>query len=89
MAISAVLLASKEAENLRTLLPEVKKQLEDTGEEFEIVIIDTKEPLDDTSAVCAEMGARYVNQRYPYFGGAFRTGIEEARFDKFLIMDCD
>ena len=89
MSISAVLLAYKEAEKLRVLLPQVKEQLEKTGEEFEIVIIDTKEPLDDTPEVCAELGARYVNQRYPNFGGAFRTGIEEACFDKFLIMDSD
>lgn len=89
MSISAVLLAYKEAENLRVLLPQIKEQLEKTGEEFEVVIIDTKEPLDDTPKVCAEFGARYVNQRYPHFGGAFRTGIEEARFNKFLIMDSD
>ena len=30
-----------------------------------------------------------INQRYPGFGGAFRTAIEEAQFDKFLILDGD
>lgn len=89
MAISTVLLAYKEAENLRVLLPKIKNELNKTGEEYEIIIIDTKEPLDDTPEVCEQFGARYVNQRYPCFGGAFRTGIEEARFDKFLIMDSD
>lgn len=89
MSISAVLLAYKEAENLKVLLPRIKEQLDNTGEEYEIVIIDTMEPLDNTADVCSEFGARYVNQRYPYFGGAFRTGIEEARGDKFLIMDSD
>lgn len=89
MAISAVLLAYKEAENLKLLLPQIKEQLEMTGEEYEIVIIDTPQPLDDTEQVCGELGARYINQRYPAFGGAFRTGIEEAKYDKFLIMDSD
>lgn len=89
MAISAVLLAYKEAENLNVLLPRIKEQLDFTGEEYEIIIVDTEVPLDNTDEICAERGARYVNQRFPKFGGAFRTGIEEARFDKFLIMDSD
>ncbi|MCM1330509.1 MAG: glycosyltransferase [Ruminococcus sp.] len=89
MAISAVLLAYKEAENLKVLLPRIKEQLDMTGEEYEIIIVDTEKPLDNTEEVCGEFGARYVNQRYPAFGGAFRTGIEEARYDKFLIMDSD
>lgn len=89
MAISAVLLAYKEAENLRILLPKIKQQLENTGEEHEIIIIDTMRPLDNTPDVCKEFGAKYVNQRLPNFGGAFITGIQEAQFDKFLIMDSD
>lgn len=89
MAISAVLLAYKEAENLKVLLPQITEQLNGTGETYEIITVDTAEPLDNTAEVCAQFGARYVNQRYPAFGGAFRTGIEEARYDKFLIMDSD
>lgn len=89
MAISAVLLAYKEAENLRILLPKIKQQLENTGEEHEIIIIDTMRPLDNTPDVCKEFGAKYVNQRLPNFGGAFITGIQEAQFDKFFIMDSD
>lgn len=89
MAISVVLLAYKEAENLKVLLPQIKEQLEMIGEEYELIIIDTQEPLDNTEEVCGQFGARYINQRYPSFGGAFRTGIEEAKHDKFLIMDSD
>lgn len=89
MAISAVLLAYKEAENLKVLLPKIKQQLDKIGEEYEIIIVDTMKPLDDTPAVCKKFGARYVNQRLPHFGGAFRTGIKAARYDKFLIMDSD
>lgn len=89
MAISVVLLAYKEEENLKVLLPQIKKQVEAFGEEYELIVIDTPNPLDNTRDVCEQLGARYVNQRYPAFGGAFRTGIEEARYDKFLIMDSD
>lgn len=89
MAISVVLLAYREEENLKVLLPQIKKQVEAFGEEYELIVIDTSNPLDNTRDVCEQFGARYVNQRYPAFGGAFRTGIEEARYDKFLIMDSD
>lgn len=89
MAISAVLLAYKEAENLKVLFPKIKQQLDKIGEEYEIIIVDTMKPLDDTPAVCKKFGARYLNQRLPHFGGAFRTGIKAARYDKFLIMDSD
>lgn len=89
MAISTVLLAYKEEENLRVLLPKIIEELKAVGEEYEIIVVDTQEPLDNTEEVCRQYGARYVGQRYPGFGGAFRTGIEEARNDKFLILDSD
>lgn len=89
MGISLVLLAYKEEENLRFLLPQMKEKLEECKEEYEILVIDTAEPLDNTKAVCEEYGARYINQEQPGFGGAFCTGIKYASMDKFLIMDSD
>lgn len=89
MALSIVVLAYMEAQNLEVLLPRIKENAEKLNEEFEIVIIDAAEPGDNTKEVCARHGARYVNQRYPGFGGAFKTGIEEAKNDKFLILDGD
>lgn len=89
MAISTVLLAYKEAENLKMLLPKIKKELDALPEEYEIIVVDTAQKTDNTDEVCAKFGAKYVNQRYDGFGGAFRTGIECAAFDKFLIMDSD
>ena len=86
MGISVVLLAYKEAENLKVLLPQIKKNVKKTGENYEILIIDTMETMDDTPAVCKEHGAKYINQEEPYFGGAFRTGIKYASMDKFLIV---
>lgn len=89
MGISTVLLAYKEAENLRILLPRIISELENIGEDYEILVIDTKVPLDDTKEVCKEFGVKYINQEEPYFGGAFRTAIKYAKKDKFLILDSD
>ena len=89
MGISVVLLAYKEEENLRVLLPQIKDQVKQTGEEFEILVIDTEKPLDNTKGVCEEFGAKYVNQEEPAFAGAFKTGIQYASMDKFLILDSD
>ena len=89
MGIGVVLLAYKEEENLRVLLPQIKDQVKQTGEEFEILVIDTEKPLDNTKGVCEEFGAKYVNQEEPAFAGAFKTGIQYASMDKFLILDSD
>lgn len=89
MGISVVLLAYKEEENLRVLLPQIIDNVKKTGEEYEILVIDTAEPLDNTKDVCEEYGARYINQEEPAFAGAFKTGIKYAAKDKFLILDSD
>ena len=80
--ISVVLLAYKEAENLRVLFPQLKEILSVLGEDYELIVVDTKEPLDDTSEVCKQFGASYFNQVEPGFGGAYRKGIEVACGDK-------
>jgi len=87
--ISACLLAYQEAENLRALLPQIHAALQSTGQEYEVIVIDTQEPLDDTAAVCQAQGVSYFNQEEPHFGGAFRTAIRHASRDMFLIMDAD
>lgn len=89
MGISVVLLAYKEEENLRVLLPQIIDNVKKTGEEYEILVIDTAEPLDNTKGVCEEYGAKYINQEEPAFAGAFKTGIKYAAMDKFLILDSD
>lgn len=87
--ISVVLLAYKEEENLRVLIPQILVQLNKTGEKYEIIVVDTKQPLDNTEDVCRQHGCVYINQEAPGFGGAFKTGIKYARMDKFLILDSD
>jgi len=87
--ISAVYLAYHEEENLKTLLPRVIAEMEKLPEEYEIVVVDTKVPTDDTKGVCERFGARYINQTEPGLGGAFRAGIQAARYDKYLTSDSD
>ena len=89
MGISLVLLAYKEEDNLRVLLPQIIEEVEKCNEEYEILVVDTAKPLDNTKGVCQEYGARYINQEEPGFGGAFRTAIKYANKSKFLIMDSD
>ena len=89
MGISVCLLAYKEAENLAFLLPKIKEMLDSLPEPYEILVIDTEKPLDNTSEVCEKFGARYINQEFPGFGGAFKTGIKYAEMDKFLILESD
>ncbi len=89
MSLSIALLAYKEAENLKVLLPKIIENIEKAEKNYNIIVVDTEKTLDDTPAVCEEYGCRYVNQRYPGFGGAFRTAIEEADKKTFLILDSD
>lgn len=87
--VSVVLLAYREEENLRLLLPQIKKYMAETGAEYELLVIDTAVPADNTESVCKAHGARYIPQEESRFGGAFRTGIKYAEMDKFLILDSD
>lgn len=89
MGISTVLLSYKEADNLDFLLPKIIENLDKIREDYEILVIDTETPMDNTEEVCLKYGARYINQEWPSFGGAFRTGIKYANKDKFLILDSD
>lgn len=87
--ISVVLLAYREADNLKILIPKIKENLVKAEQPYEILVVDTKEPLDDTPKICQEYDCRYINQEEPNFGGAFRTGIKYAQKDKCLFLDAD
>lgn len=89
--ITVALLAYKEAENLRVLLPQIKEKIEALNEEYTIEVIDTAKPMDETPDVVKEFGDgfEYHNQEEPGFGGAFRTAIKYADRKMFLILDSD
>ncbi len=81
--------ACHEAENLRQLLPELKRALEETGEAYTILVIDTAEPTDETPEICRSEEVFYLPQRYPGFAGATRTAAEYADSEMFLTLDAD
>jgi dolichol-phosphate mannosyltransferase len=79
-----------EAESLRDLLPKVKAGAAGLTPSFEVMIVDTMQPMDDTAEVCTLNQVRYVQRRGGnFYGDAIRTGIAEARGQYLLCMDAD
>lgn len=88
--LSVILPAYHEEENLRILLPRLSAVLKESKLSYEILVIDTEHPLDNTQAVCLEQGANYWNRSGGnQFGNAIRTGIEKAQGRFALFMDAD
>lgn len=79
-----------EAASLRDLLPKVKAAAAALTPRYEVLIVDTQEPMDDTEAVCAANEVRHV-YRFGgnHYGDAIRTGIAQARGQYMLCMDAD
>ncbi len=59
MMISVILPAYQEAENLKTILPKLKTVLEKAGTEFEILVVDTIKPTDNSKKICFQCGGGY------------------------------
>lgn len=89
-ALSIVLPAYEEAENLTFLLPNLAMTLETLGVSSEILVVDTAEPRDETAAICSQFGVRHVRRRGgDTYGAAIRTGIADSRGEHVIIMDTD
>lgn len=90
LELSVVLPSYLEEENLRLLLPRLHHVLRRGGEPFEIVVVDTPTPLDQTREACEEHGARYLPRvGGETYGDAIRTGIAAAKGRRVLLMDAD
>lgn len=88
--LTVMLPAYNEAQTLRELLPKIKSATASLTPSFEILILDTQTPLDDTEQVCALNGVRHVRRSGGnQYGDAIRTGIAEARGKYLLCMDAD
>lgn len=90
MKVSIILPAYQEAENLKVLLPKLNKVMQSFKKEYEILIVDTMEKMDDTQQVCEENHAVYVNRRGGNsYGDAMRTGFADAKGEYIVVMDAD
>src|SRR3984893_17380795 len=87
-ALSLILPALNEAQNLDRVLPELKKALAALGPTNEIIVVDGGS-TDGTQEVVRKHEVRLVSQKLPGFGGAYRAGFEQARGEHLLTLDAD
>ncbi len=88
--LSIVMPAYEEAENLRWILPRLHKALQVLTVPYEILVVDTSTPHDDTANICVGAGVRYIPRRGgDKYGHAVRTGIQEAYGQYIIFMDAD
>jgi dolichol-phosphate mannosyltransferase len=80
--------ALNEAPNLDQLLPALHRVLGSLGITYELLVVDGGS-VDGTAQVVARNRARLVEQRLPGYGGALRTGFEEAGGEYVLTLDAD
>ncbi|MDX6766674.1 MAG: glycosyltransferase [Candidatus Methylacidiphilales bacterium] len=88
--LTVILPAYEEAENLRSLLPSLREAVEALVPQYEILVVDAISPRDETPAICASEGVRYVaRQGGENYGHAIRTGIAASSGRHVVIMDAD
>lgn len=90
MIISVVLPAYQEAENLRTILPELNQVLGTLSVDTQVLVVDTMQSMDETPEICRENGAVYINRKGGNtYGDAIRTGFACASGTYIVVMDSD
>ena len=90
IALSVVIPAYLEEENLRLLLPRVHESVRPLGVPYEVVVIDTMTAMDHTELACKAADALYFRREGGNeFGNAVRTGIHKARGEHIVFMDAD
>jgi dolichol-phosphate mannosyltransferase len=90
LILSILIPAYLEEENLRILLPRIKKVANSLNINYEIIIIDTCQPMDNTQEVCENEEVSYLNREGGNkYGDAVRTAIKYAKGNYFLFMDAD
>jgi len=88
--LSVILPSYLEEENLRLLLPRLLDTITKLTNDYEIIVVDTVNPLDGTEQVCKMNNVMYINRENGNtFGDAVRTGIKTAKGEFILFMDAD
>ena len=79
-----------EADSLRSLLPRIREAAAELTHAYEILIVDTQQPMDATAEVCAANNVRHLHRSGGnHYGDAIRTGLANARGTWMLCMDAD
>ena len=86
--LTVLMLTREEAENLKTLLPELIAALDPCGITYEILVVDA-DSKDGSAEIAASHGARVLRQGQPGYGNALREGIAMARGTLLLTLDAD
>ena len=89
MALSLIIMAYREAENLTTLIPKAIENIEKVEKDYEILVVDSPNSNDNTKEICEQFGVKHILQEIPGYAGAFQTGVKYASKDIFLMMDAD
>ena len=88
-AVSIVIPAYNEAAHVAEQIRAVRQVMEQTGWEFEILVVDDGS-ADNTARRAAETGVRVLrHRRNRGYGASLKTGIAAARYDWILITDAD
>lgn len=88
--LSIVLPAYEEAQSLSQVLPVLKEVAAKLTPDFEIIVVDTMQPRDETPSVCEKLGVTYMARRGgDLYGDAVRTGFATARGRFVVMMDGD
>lgn len=90
--LSVVIPSYQEEKNLKIILPGLLSVLDKIEPSYEVLIIDTMEPMDETKSFCASLDSRfrYLNRKKGNsFGDGVRTGITEAQGKYLIFMDAD
>src|SRR3989338_2789895 len=90
--LSVVIPSYKEEDNLKVILPRLCSTLDKIEPSYEIIIVDTVEPMDGTKDYCSSLDShiKYINrEKGNNFGNAVRTGIARAQGEYVIFMDAD
>lgn len=88
--LSVVMPAYREADSLRLLLPRLTSALNALSADYEIIVADSMEPLDETAEVCAAAGVVHLPRTGGNtYGDAVRSGIARSQGYSVLLMDAD
>ncbi|HSK89034.1 MAG TPA: glycosyltransferase [Anaerolineales bacterium] len=88
--LTVMLPAYGEADNLRILLPAIKKVIQELGVTAEIIVLDAMSAVDDTQLVCLENKVTWLpRQGGNRYGDAVRTGIKASTGEFVIALDSD